>query len=334
MSELRIESYLDDLSPDEFEELISEIWENLGYSTEVTPKSNDKGIDVKAKREHPIPEKVLIQAKAYAERNTVGSRDVRNYATLYRQDEDADQVVIVTTSSFTNPAKELADDLDVHTVDRDRLVDLIQDSGIDISSHSNSVEDDTGHKHNNSDIYEVSHGFDAEVAERAPDAKSHSEPDNQTSHSNFGSKEQSGQPTATTSPTNRSNTRIEMEPESAYKLFKSKSPKIKKHSPDGSGPKIDFCPNCNKEIEYFHRFSPYTFSGEGSSRDRYFELTPTDSDKIVALQRIYGFPCCGAIYHIKDGDFTKLVESDVPESTETVSKGPIKYIFNKLFNQL
>jgi len=115
------------LDPYEFEKLIASVWENNDYSTKVHDQSHDKGIDVTATRRNPIFEKVLIQAKRYKEGNKVGSGEVRKYATLYQQDEEADSVVIATTSTFTRQAQTLAADLNVRTLDKHDILERLSD---------------------------------------------------------------------------------------------------------------------------------------------------------------------------------------------------------------
>lgn len=144
-----LEDYLNSIGPTEFEGLVAEIWAELGYETEVTPGSRDRGIDVIATKEIPVTEKVLIQAKAYSQQNKVGSKEIRNYATLYQQEAAVDRVVVVTTGEFTSDAETLAKDLDVRTVDRDDLLALIDEAGIQIGSNSTTnsqsdVPSDTG----------------------------------------------------------------------------------------------------------------------------------------------------------------------------------------------
>ncbi len=134
--ECGLEDYLNSIRPTEFEELVAEIWAELGYETEVTPGSRDRGIDVIATKEIPVTEKVLIQAKAYSEQNKVGSKEIRNYATLYQQESGVDRVVVVTTGEFTSDAETLAKDLDVRTVDREDLLALIDEAGIQVGSNS------------------------------------------------------------------------------------------------------------------------------------------------------------------------------------------------------
>ncbi|GGL33420.1 hypothetical protein GCM10009037_16330 [Halarchaeum grantii] len=118
LSEDEIKCQLQQMDPYEFEELVAEIWELQGYETTVRKGSGDRGIDVEAEIQTPVPQKVLIQAKRYSEGNKIGSEEVRKYATLYQQVSDTDTVVIVTTGDFTAEARRLADDLRVKIVDR------------------------------------------------------------------------------------------------------------------------------------------------------------------------------------------------------------------------
>ena len=113
-----------DISPYEFELVVADLWEDLGWETTVTSQSQDRGIDIVAMKQSPFTQKMLIQAKAYDENNKIGSAEVRKYATLYKQEPDVDQVVIVTTSYFTEQAKQLAADLNVKLVDKQDVLEL------------------------------------------------------------------------------------------------------------------------------------------------------------------------------------------------------------------
>jgi hypothetical protein len=121
-----IKSWLQTLTPSDFEVLVGEVWEELGYTTFVTPKSNDKGIDVVASKEDPFRRRQLIQVKRFTQGNKIGSKTIREYRTLYDQEPDVDSVIIITSNDFTPQAKELADDLDVKTLDGFELGVLIQ----------------------------------------------------------------------------------------------------------------------------------------------------------------------------------------------------------------
>lgn len=118
------------LTPYEFEAFVAELWEARGFDTHVRQKSNDRGIDIEATKDGT---KELIQVKQYNPENKIGSEDVRKYRTLYQQVPDADNVVIVTASSFTGPARDLGDDLDVT---------LINGKGVERMMNRNDVDMD------------------------------------------------------------------------------------------------------------------------------------------------------------------------------------------------
>lgn len=122
------------LDPFEFEHFIANLWSDQGWQTQVLQASNDYGIDIVATKSDPAPQKVLIQAKRYAEGNRVGAPDVQQYRSLLEQEPDADSVIIVTTSGFTSQAQEIAERVNVKLVDGQALLDIIDGQGIAVSA--------------------------------------------------------------------------------------------------------------------------------------------------------------------------------------------------------
>lgn len=114
------------VDPYEFESFVADLWEQQGWSTYVSPGSNDRGIDVVASRDEPVAQKHLIQVKRYAPENKVGGPEIQQYASLLHQDPDADAVIVVTTSGFTRQARELAADLNVKLIDGAGLQRLVE----------------------------------------------------------------------------------------------------------------------------------------------------------------------------------------------------------------
>lgn len=112
----------------EFEHLVADVWEQQGWQTTVTSGSNDRGIDVIAKKNSPFRQKHLIQAKRYSAGNKIGSPDIQQYSSLRQQEDDVDAVVVVTTSSFTPEAERTAQDLNVKLIDGEELRNIIVDS--------------------------------------------------------------------------------------------------------------------------------------------------------------------------------------------------------------
>ena len=118
-----------------FEKLVADIWEALGYRVHVRDASGDKGVDVEATH-HETGENVVIQAKCYSKSNKVGRPSVQQYHSLYQQ-ENADNVIIVSTGYFTNTAKESAQELDVELVNGTDLCGILSDleDGDQITQH-------------------------------------------------------------------------------------------------------------------------------------------------------------------------------------------------------
>ena len=126
---------LQSMDPYEFEELVADLWESKGYTTNVRKKSGDKAVDIDAERGG---RKEVIQVKRYSDGNKIGSEEVRKYATLYQQ-TDANQVVLVTSGQFTSSARELADDLGVEIVDGRELSHQLSQNSISIRGSSTDL---------------------------------------------------------------------------------------------------------------------------------------------------------------------------------------------------
>ncbi|RLM47530.1 hypothetical protein DVK00_03205 [Haloarcula sp. Atlit-47R] len=126
LDDAELKERLQSMDEYEFEYFIGDLWEKVGWRTEVSQASADAGIDVIAEKDKPYHQKKVIQAKRYGENTTVGGPDIQQYASLKRQVPNTDSVVIVTTSSFTSSAKSRADELNVKLVDGDGLVDMVR----------------------------------------------------------------------------------------------------------------------------------------------------------------------------------------------------------------
>ena len=108
------------IDPDEFERLVANVWDGLGWNTTVTSSARDDGIDVEATRwTEDGKEKHLIQAKRYDSK--VSAPEIREYAGLYQQESDVDKVIVVSTGGFTDPAKEVASKTDIELIDGHEL---------------------------------------------------------------------------------------------------------------------------------------------------------------------------------------------------------------------
>jgi restriction system protein len=96
-----------ELTPGEFESLITNLFERMGLDTKQTQASRDGGVDCVAYDPRPIfGGKVVIQAKRY--KHIVGVSAVRDlYGTM--QNEGATKGILVTTSGYGKSSFEFAD---------------------------------------------------------------------------------------------------------------------------------------------------------------------------------------------------------------------------------
>lgn len=114
------------LSPRHFEQFIADVWqEQQGWATEVMDKGPDKGLDVIGQPPNG-GSKTAVQCKRYSVGNKITSRDVQQYAALRQQWDDVEGVTIVTTSSFTKDAQDLAERMHVKCINGESLVRLIK----------------------------------------------------------------------------------------------------------------------------------------------------------------------------------------------------------------
>ena len=111
------------MDPYDFELLVGDLFESMGYATHVTPRSRDYGVDVLIKLEHfGLSHSWIVQAKKY--NGSVGVREIREYGSLRVRDR-VDGVIIVTTGHFTNDAQDEAVKYNVKLVSGDILVGML-----------------------------------------------------------------------------------------------------------------------------------------------------------------------------------------------------------------
>ncbi|MFH9011052.1 restriction endonuclease [Streptomyces sp. NPDC017943] len=111
----------DALTPDGFEEAIAALCERDGCSAvEVVGGAGDLGADVLAVT--PDGRRAVVQCKQYGETNRVGSQDLQRFGGTCFTVHEADVAVLVTTSDFTAPALEYAEQCGIVCVDREALL--------------------------------------------------------------------------------------------------------------------------------------------------------------------------------------------------------------------
>jgi restriction system protein len=113
-----------ELTPGEFESLITNLFQKMGLETRQTQASRDGGVDCVAFDERPIlGGKVVIQAKRY--KHTVGVSAVRDlFGTM--QNEGASKGILVTTSGYGRASFEFAEGKPLELLDGSNLLYLLQ----------------------------------------------------------------------------------------------------------------------------------------------------------------------------------------------------------------
>lgn len=110
---------IDRLSGRDFERLLTQVFAERGAKVVLTPKCNDWGADLVVEKDGV---RTVVQAKRWSKR--VGVKAVQEaYSSkpVYR----AERAMVVTNSSFTRSAIELARKCDVELWDRDTFVERL-----------------------------------------------------------------------------------------------------------------------------------------------------------------------------------------------------------------
>ncbi|MBS2965747.1 restriction endonuclease [Actinocrinis puniceicyclus] len=115
----QIETYLA-MSSREFEHALAYLCVRDGCTdVEVVGRAGDLGADVTART--PVGQKLVIQAKRYAATNTVGSPDLQRFGGTCFTMHGAGVAAVVTTSSFTAPARSYATRMGIRLFDQAAL---------------------------------------------------------------------------------------------------------------------------------------------------------------------------------------------------------------------
>ncbi len=113
---------LDLMSPFDFEQFIADLFKKMGYNSYKTKKSGDQGVDVVAEK---AGEKIAIQVKHFFQ-NSVGNKAIQEVVTGKKYYK-AQKCMVITNSSFTKAARELAKANDVILWDGNTLMQKINE---------------------------------------------------------------------------------------------------------------------------------------------------------------------------------------------------------------
>lgn len=103
----------------EFEHFVGSLLKKMGYNAKVTKASGDQGADLIANKNNQM---TVIQAKCYS--GSVSNKAVQEVAASIKH-YNADGGMVITNSTFTRSAIELADSNNIRLVDRNRLIELM-----------------------------------------------------------------------------------------------------------------------------------------------------------------------------------------------------------------
>lgn len=114
-------SEIDLMNGYEFENFVANLFNKMGYETEVTKSSGDQGVDVLARKNDYL---VAIQAKCYS--GVVGNYAIQEVVAGMRYYK-ADKCMVITNSTFTRSARELAETNNVELWDRQVLKEKMEE---------------------------------------------------------------------------------------------------------------------------------------------------------------------------------------------------------------
>lgn len=143
-------SKLRDVDPYKFEHMMVKLLSKMGYKgtngqSLVTQKSNDGGIDGIINQDPLGLRTVYVQVKRYAENNVIGRPVIDEFFGALRR-KHTDRGVFITTSSFSQGAKEAAKQLNIALVDGEMLTNLMIQYKVGIEVHQSyelyNIDDD------------------------------------------------------------------------------------------------------------------------------------------------------------------------------------------------
>ncbi|WP_144611802.1 restriction endonuclease [Bacillus cereus] len=112
---------VDEMDGYQFEEFVAQLFQEMGYKTEVTSSSGDYGIDVIAKRKGLT---IGIQAKRYSDKvSNKAVQEVIAGIAFY----NLDQGLVITNNYYTKPAQNQAKGTSVLLWDRDMLLQKLRE---------------------------------------------------------------------------------------------------------------------------------------------------------------------------------------------------------------
>lgn len=112
-----------ELTPAEFEQEVAGLLHRMGFSS-VTAVGGAGDLQADIVALDPDGLATVVQCKRYAPGRTVGSPVIQSFIGMARVHHNCDRAMVVTTGSFTVPARLLAEEHDIELIDGDGLVEM------------------------------------------------------------------------------------------------------------------------------------------------------------------------------------------------------------------
>ncbi len=117
---------LGQISPQQFEKLIADLYEKMGYQVRLTSQTRDRGVDVFAKRvSESGTESLAIQCKHYP-MGTVGVEHARSLYGVIQDQPSITRGVLITTGGFSKECKEFTKGKRIELFDGKYLCGLLE----------------------------------------------------------------------------------------------------------------------------------------------------------------------------------------------------------------
>lgn len=135
---------VDRMTGREFEEFLKAVYINLGYEADLTKASGDFGADLIIKKDNY---RAIIQAKCYTTHKVPISAiqeiiGAKNHYHIYN-------ALVITNNFFTAPAQKLASENNIQLIDRENLINILYNNGL----NANSVSLQIGEKNKEKTFY-------------------------------------------------------------------------------------------------------------------------------------------------------------------------------------
>ena len=113
-------------SPQQFEELVADLYGKMGYQVKLTPATRDKGVDIYAKRlSETGTESLAIQCKHYPDR-VVGVDHARSLYGVINDQPSLTRGILVTSGKFSSDCKAFSTGKRIELLDGEYLLVLLE----------------------------------------------------------------------------------------------------------------------------------------------------------------------------------------------------------------